>query len=497
MKDCTMFFTAILDWCDSKTCLLILGLLLLFIKTRKKGNSDYPPGPWVIPLLHDILIGFDHHTIDKIAQRYGHIFSIRRGGIKTVYVSGFKMVHEVLVTQGDNFLDHPVSPLLNEAFKGNGISASNGYRWRRQRHFSVSHIYPVGDGRRALELNILRECALLTEAIQEEIGVLFDPHTKITNAVTNVIGFLVFGKCFNNSSSDFHTLLTLSAESCSLARTPLAQLYDICPWFMKRFPGPRETILSNYSKVAAFLRKQIEIHKKDWDPFHHRDFIDSYIGEIDKRRKDREAGFGVENLVYCTLDMLEAGTETMTSTLRWALLFMMKYPEVQKAAQAQIDRVVGQSRQPCLADKVNMPYINAVLHETQRVANILPFSTPRVARRDTTLGGYLIPEGTVVITSLSSVLNDKSKWMTPDKFNPDHFLDSQGLFWKREAFFPFSAGKRMCLGEQLAQMELFLFFTSLLQRFTFSSPGGVEPSLETQGMNVMSPKPFKVRVSTR
>lgn len=166
---------------------------------------------------------------------------------------------------------------------------------------------------------------------------------------------------------------------------------------MRRLPGPRETILSNYSKVAAFLRKQIEIHKKDWDPFHHRDFIDSYIGEIDKvmtshlvgqiqmdeskihpikmlcalliqsvctytslcvksllcdqpsshyhsswligkltyqslllqRRNDREAGFRVENLAFCTLDMFEAGTQTMTSTLRWALLFMMKYPEVQ------------------------------------------------------------------------------------------------------------------------------------------------------------------------
>lgn len=414
-----------------------------------------------------------------------------------VYVLGFKMVQEVLITQGDNFLDRPVSPLYNEAFKGNGISVSNGYRWRRQRHFSVSHINHFGDGKRTLEYNILRECAYLTEAIQEDIGVAFDPHTKINNAVAKVIGYLVFGKCFDKSSTDFQTLLDLTAESVSLVHTPLAQLYDICPWLMRRLPGPRETILSNYSKVAAFLRKQIEIHKKDWDPFHHRDFIDSYIGEIDKRRNDREAGFRVENLAFCTLDMFEAGTQTMTSTLRWALLFMMKYPEVQKEVQAEIDRVVGQSRQPCLADKVNMPYTNAVLHETQRVGNILPFNAPRVARRDTTLGGYLIPAGTMVITSLSSVLNDKSEWETPDEFNPNHFLDSQGFFRKREAFFAFSAGKRMCLGEQLAQMELFLFFTSLLQRFTFTSPGGTQSSLETQGIAVISPRPFKVYVSTR
>ncbi|KAL2094931.1 hypothetical protein ACEWY4_009650 [Coilia grayii] len=493
MNVSTMILTAVLNWCDTKIGLLLLFTLLLLISSQKKRNRiNFPPGPWVIPVLQDVLTGFDHHAVDKVAEKYGHIFSIWRRGVKIVYVSGFEMVHEVLVTQGDNFLDRPVSSLYNEAFKGNGISVSNGYRWRRQRHFSVSHMNSFGGGRRTMELNILQECGRLCGAIQEDIGCAFDPQTKINHSVANVIGFLMFGKHFSNNSADFQALLNLSAESVSLVHTPLAQLYDICPWIMRRLPGPHEIILSNYSKLAASLRKQIEIHKKDWDPFHHRDFVDSYIGEIDKRRKDTEAGFRVENLVYCTLDMFEAGTETVTSTLRWALLNMIKYPVVQEEVHAEIDRVVGRSRQPCLADRVNMPYTNAVLHETQRAGNILPMNTPRVAHRDTTLGGYLIPEGTMVITSLSSVLCDKCKWETPDQFNPNHFLDSQGSFRKREAFFAFSAGKRKCLGEHLAQMELFLFFTSLLQRFAFSSPGGPEPSLEAQGMAVRSPKPFQV-----
>ncbi|XP_063059519.1 cytochrome P450 2J2-like isoform X2 [Engraulis encrasicolus] len=355
----------------------------------------------------------------------------------------------------------------------------------------------IGNGGRTMELNILKECALLCGAIQEEQGGAFDPHMKINHAVANVIGFLIFGKCFSSNSPDFQALLNLSAESVSLVHTPLAQLYDMCPWIMRRLPGPHEIILSNYSKLAYFVRKQIEIHKKDWDPFYHRDFVDSYIGEIDKRRKDTEAGFRVENLAYCTLDMFEAGTETVTSTLRWALLNMIKYPVIQEEVHSEIERVVGRSRPPCLADRVYMPYTNAVLHETQRLGNILPMNTPRVARRDTTLGGYLIPQGTMVITSLSSVLHDKSEWETPLQFNPYHFLDSQGSFRKREAFFAFSAGKRMCLGEHLAQMELFLFFTSLLQRFSFSSPPGPELSLEAQGTAVMAPRPFKVHASPR
>lgn len=45
-----------------------------------------------------------------------------------------------------------------------------------------------------------------------------------------------------------------------------------------------------------------------------------------------------------------------------------------------------------------------------------------------------------MITNISSVLNDKNEWETPDTFNPEHFLDSEGQFRRRDAFIPFSAG---------------------------------------------------------
>ncbi|XP_044216830.1 cytochrome P450 2K1-like [Thunnus albacares] len=109
-----------------------------------------------------------------------------------------------------------------------------------------------------------------------------------------------------------------------------------------------------------------------------------------------------------------------------------------------------------------MPYADAVIHEIQRMGNIIPLGFPKMASKDTTLGGYFIPKGTAITTILSSVLFDKDEWATPDIFNPEHFLDSEGNFRRRDAFLPFSAGKRVCLGEHLARMELFLFFTCLL-----------------------------------
>lgn len=127
-----------------------------------------------------------------------------------------------------------------------------------------------------------------------------------------------------------------------------------------------------------------------------------------------------------------------------------------------------------MADRPNLPYTEAVIHEIQRVGNIVPLGFPKMASKDATLGGYFIPkvreyepdspiderhavkwvcylyiadilswlvfQGTATTTILSSALFDKNEWETPDTFNPEHFLDSKGQFRRREAFLPFSAG---------------------------------------------------------
>ncbi|XP_023262290.1 cytochrome P450 2J2-like, partial [Seriola lalandi dorsalis] len=211
-----------------------------------------------------------------------------------------------------------------------------------------------------------------------------------------------------------------------------------------------------------------------------------------QKKEDPQAGFNTETLLVCTLDLIEAGTETAATTLRWALLYMIHYPEIQKKVQEEIDRVIGQSRHPTMADRPNLPYTEAVIHEVQRMGNIVPLGFPKMASKDATLGGYFIPKGTAVVTILASVLFDKNEWATPDNFNPEHFLDSEGQFRRRNAFLPFSAGKRVCLGEHLAKMELFLFFASLLQRFTFSPAPGEMPSLEGVLGFTHSPEEFKM-----
>ncbi|KAL8202299.1 UNVERIFIED_CONTAM: Cytochrome P450 2J1 [Gekko kuhli] len=157
---------------------------------------------------------------------------------------------------------------------------------------------------------------------------------------------------------------------------------------------------------------------------------------------------------------------------------------------------VTESRQPTMDDREHMSYTNAVIHEIQRKSNIVPFNAPRMTSRDTTLAGFHLPKGTVFFAFLTSVLFDKEEWETPDAFNPGHFLEG-GQFKKREAFLPFSTGKRVCLGEQLARTELFLFFTALLQKFTFRAPKDVNLNLDFKMGFTLRPYPYRICVLPR
>ncbi|CAI5639971.1 unnamed protein product [Oreochromis niloticus] len=483
-----MIFQAFFD-CMNFTSWFLLGFILLILNDviRNRRPRNFPPGPWAVPLLGNVFTGVDYKTMHELAQKYGPVFSLRRGSERMVFVAGYKMVKEALVSQLDSFVDRPIVPLFHVTFKGIGIALSNGYLWKKQRKFANTHLRYFGEGQKSLEKYIEVECNFLCEAFKEEQGRPFNPHYIVTNAVGNIISSVVFGHRFEYTDPSFRKILELDNDAVVLAGSAQTQY----------LPGPHQTVLANYREIVAFLNREIEKHQEEWNPDDPRDFTDAYLSEMEKKKEDPRAGFNIETLLVSTLDLIEAGTETASTTLRWALVFMMNYPEIQEKVQAEIDRVVGQSRLPTLADRPNLPYTDAVIHETQRVGNIVPLGFPKMASKDSTLGGYFIPKGTAITTILSSVLFDKNEWETPDVFNPEHFLDSEGKFRRRDAFLPFSAGKRVCIGEPLAKMQLFLFFASLLQRFTFTPVPGEMPSLEGVMGFTYSPEEFRMLAVTR
>ncbi|XP_026014732.1 cytochrome P450 2J2-like isoform X2 [Astatotilapia calliptera] len=317
----------------------------------------------------------------------------------------------------------------------------------------------------------------------------------LNNAVSNIICCLVFGDRFEYTDEQYQSILNNFTEIVRLQGTTVAQMYNTMPWLVKWLPGPHQKILTLKRHITDFIKMKIREHIENFNPASPRDYIDAFLIEMGEEGSD--SVFDHSSLSACTMDLFFAGSETTTTTLHWGLLYMIFYPDIQERVQAEIDAVIGSSRQPSMTDRENMPYTDAVIHEIQRVGNIIPFNVARSASKDTAIDKYTIPKGTIILATLDSVLHDESMWETPHSFNPEHFLDQDGKFRKREAFLPFSAGKRVCIGEQLARMELFLFFASLFQRFSFSAPAGEQPSLQFQLGGTRCPQPYRLCAVTR
>uniref|UniRef100_A0A8C4V830 CP2J2 protein n=1 Tax=Falco tinnunculus TaxID=100819 RepID=A0A8C4V830_FALTI len=468
--------------------LTVFLLVTSYMKQRQPKN--FPPSPFSLPLIgHMYLLNFNNPqaTVQKLSEKLGDIFKLQMGTTSFVFVNGLRMVKEALVNQGENFIDRPEIPVDKEIFSKLGLVSSNGHLWKQQRRFTLTTLRNLGLGKRSLEERIQEECRYLVDVFGDEQGKPFNPHIKISNAVSNIICSITFGNRFDYQDKDFQKLLKLIDETTSLHATIMSQLYNSFPSIIKFFPGSHQTIRKNWRLLKSFVKEKINKHKEDCNLSENYDFISSYLQEIAKGN----GIFREENLVACATDLLFAGTETTSTTIRWALLYMAMYPEIQARVQTEIDTVIGQLRQPALEDRNNMPYTNAVIHEVQRKGNIIPFNVPREVVKDTVLDGFHIPKGTLLLTNLTSVMFDKNEWETPDTFNPGHFL-KDGQFWKRESFMPFSIGKRACLGESLARSELFLFFTALLQKFTFQAPPDTTLTLQFKLGITLAPQSYEI-----
>ncbi|XP_023204711.1 cytochrome P450 2K1-like [Xiphophorus maculatus] len=253
----------------------------------------------------------------------------------------------------------------------------------------------------------------------------------------------------------------------------LCELYNTFPRLV-RWIKNRQVILKNTEKTIRDVEDLTQKLKETLNPQICRGLVDCFL--IRKQKDEdscvKDIQFTEENLIFTVMNLFSAGTDTTAATLRWGLLLMAKYPQIQDQVQEELTRVAG-SHEVHVEDRKNLPYTDAVIHEIQRLGNIVPMAVPHKTSQDVTIQKYFIKAGTTVIPLLTSVPYDESEWESPHTFNPSHFLDKEGRFIKRDAFLPFSAGRRACIGESLARMEVFLFFTSLLQRFRFIPPPGV------------------------
>ncbi|XP_042637002.1 cytochrome P450 2D17-like [Orycteropus afer afer] len=425
-------------------------------------------------------------------------------------VSGVPAVREALVLRGEDTSDRPPMPVYQHLGYGPSaqglVLASYGHAWREQRRFSVSTLRNFGVGKKSLEQWVTEEAACLCAAFAAQAG---ESWRRVQEEIDEVIGqvrppemgdqaHMPFTTAVVHEVQRFGDIVPLGVPHMTSRDTEvqgflIPKVLNAFPVLL-RIPGLASKVLSGPKEFMALIHEMIAEHRETRDAAQPpRDLTDAFLDEVEKAKGNPESSFTEENLLLVVADLFFVGLVTTSTTLVWALLLMLLHPDVHRRVQEEIDEVIGQVRPPEMEDQALMPFTTAVIHKVQRFGDVVPLGVPHMTSRDTEVQGFLIPKGTTLIANLSSVLKDEAVWEQPFRFHPEHFLDAQGHFVKPEAFMPFSAGRRLCLGEPLAHMELFLFFTCLLQRFSFSVPAG-QPRPSAHGVCglVVSPPPYQL-----
>ncbi|CAM4631083.1 unnamed protein product, partial [Caretta caretta] len=372
-------------------------------------------------------------------------------------------------------LKKPFQSLMELSEKQNTDMPSVTELWKTMRRFTLSTLRDFGVGKKTIEVRILEELNFIINYFESHQGKPFDVKVILNSAVSNVICSILFGERFQYEDPIFLTLLKLLNENSKLLGSPMMQQFGLYNYIISLgflFGAPK-TVLRNVDELNAFLEKFFKEHRQEFNENNLTGFVDAFLMKQQQESRNSHTHFHNENLLFSTLDLFAACTETISTTVRWGLLMMMKYPEIQRRIQEEIDQVIEPGQMPMLEDRKKLPYTDAVIHEIQRFSNIVPMSVSCSTSTNVSFRGYMIPNGIEVIPLLTSVLKDKLHWETPDQFNPSHFLDADGSFTRKEAFIPFSIGRRVCAGEGLAKMELFLFFAGLLRKFIFQPHPGV------------------------
>ena len=178
--------------------------------------------------------------------------------------------------------------------------------------------------------------------------------------------------------------------------------------------------------------------------------------------------FSFDHLSSMVQDLFVAGTDTISNTLDWAILYVTYYPEQQQILFDEINHVLGKEKLPTESDRFKLPYVEAFINETMRYHCAGPILIPKSTTCDVHFKGYQIPENTFIMVNMWSCMRDPNYWTNPEKFEPKRFIKDGKFYCKNPAMLPFSIGKRACTGEAIARLQMFLIFTSLLQKFSFA-----------------------------
>ncbi|GFY37620.1 cytochrome P450 2J2 [Trichonephila inaurata madagascariensis] len=433
---------------------ILVGICAFFVayligNLINRLRSNFPPGPIGLPIVGYLpfLSKNIHLDLIELGKKYGDIFSVRLGSENIVILHGADIIREALA-KPELLGRHPDNPIkaLNPF---SAFFVRDVHVWKEQRRFVVQTMRDLGLGRTKIEEDVLDEINHFLEVLKNKNGQPIDVKDPLSPSMSNNICALVFGKRYEYDDPDRKLLDKNLDEGNEFLSQTSASLFF--PWirfipFHNKFLHI-EKAKAAFDNIRNFFRQEIQKHIKSLDSRNIRDFIDGYLVEMKtQQEKNPNTTFN--------------GTE----------------------------------RNPEFLDLKSMPYTHAVLLEQMRWKTIVPLNLIHYSLADTKVGGYDIPKDTMVMANFWQAHNDPRYWDEPEKFKPERFLSKDGRSVVQSKYFMgFSLGKRVCPGESMAYLEMFLYFTSLLQKFDIVFPPGTKPTFDAKLTITYRLDPFKVQ----
>ncbi|KAL2098653.1 hypothetical protein ACEWY4_005133 [Coilia grayii] len=499
------------EWSGQVQPALIASFVFLFcleacLWVRNLRLKRRLPGPFAWPVVGNAMqLGqMPHITFSKLAKKYGNVYQIRLGSNDIVVLNGDAAIRQALIQHSTEFAGRP--NFLSFQFVSGGKSmvfSSYSKQWKMHRKLAHSTLRAFSSAnsqtKRAFEQHVVGEAMELVQTFLRlsRDGRYFNPAHEFTVAAANVICALCFGKRYGHDDPEFRTLLSRLDKFGETVGA--GSLVDVMPW-LQRFPNPVRSIYQNFKDLNEeffnYVRDKVSQHRNTFSPEVTRDISDAIINVIDHGKDSTLPKDFVESTVT---DIVGAGQDTVSTALNWIVLMLVTYPQHQAKLLEQIDKVVGRDRLPSIEDRSSLACLEAFIYETMRYTSFVPVTIPHSTTADVTFEGLHIPKDTVVFINQWSVNHDSQKWKDPHVFNPSRFLCEDGSLDRdlTAGVMIFSTGKRRCIGDQIAKVEIFLFTAILLHQCTLEHSPAQALTMDCSYGLTLKPLPFSIMARLR
>jgi cytochrome P450 len=407
---------------------------------------------------------------------------------KALVVSSPSVLHEILVEKNRAFGRSIGVRTLLYPLTGEGLFASDGELWKRQRKlmaplFSAARMESYTDGMSAC---IDREISAWRSGDEVDVG---REMTRITMAV---VGKALFGMDTRDESDELGRAITAvleymneaSGKLALLVRLQLVTVLEDLPRITPRALTP--IIEPARAALLDFLRQPLRLPTKKSRRVRAavgtlNDLVRRMIQErraagpsrpdllgklLAARDEDDGATMTDRQVRDEVLTLFFAGHETTAVATTWAFYLLGRHPEAYRRHMAEVDALGG--RPITFSDLPRLPYTLQVFKEALRLYPPA-FLIDRQTTSDVEISDYLIPRDTILFTSPYAIHRRPDLWPDPEAFDPDRFTPEAEAARPRLAYLPFGAGPRVCIGIHFALMEAQLVLARITQRFTLSA----------------------------